>query len=84
MKRGRPTQIDPNLLQSVLIQFKQRIFSEENGKVLSKSDPVWSEISIHLFEVCGIQKTASALHTHVTCRKIFSKDQTNTTIDNVI
>lgn len=76
MKRGRPVIIHSDLLESVLLQYKQRIYNEEIAKVVSKSDQVWSEISTKLFEDNGIKKTAAALYAHVTCRKIFSNGNT--------
>lgn len=83
MKRGRPAQINVHLVESVLVKYKDQLYNVQSGKILSKTDPLWSDISTKLAELTGIQKSASALHTHVTCRKIFKNTTKSSTLSNV-
>lgn len=83
MKRGRPTLLDSNVLEEILIEFKDKLYNEETNKITSKLHPVWNDVSEKVLEATGTKKSAVALHTHVTCRRVFTKTKPDTNMDNV-
>lgn len=83
MKRGRPVSIDPKELHVILLKYKDGLYNDENGKALSKYDPLWQDISNELLKVSGVKKSALALHAHVTCRKVFLTIQRTLNVVNV-
>lgn len=80
MKRGRPAQIENNTLLSFLVKYKDSVFNEETGKVLSKQSSVWNSISKEILDSTGVHKSGYALYAYVTCQKNFLRKNQQKTV----
>lgn len=67
---GRPSRLDKNTITEILSKYKDEIIKED-GRIISKSDPVWIRIGIELNNVM----TPIALYTYVTCNKFKIRDK---------
>lgn len=83
MARGRPARVDHSLLHQFLLKYRKLLYDEITKQVTSKRAAIWEQVSCELFDVVGIRKSASALYAHVTCKKIFFKDETDGDLQTV-
>lgn len=70
---GRAANIERDVLNDILKKYKDRIYDETTQKTVPRSNSIQNKISEKVTKKIGVEKSAVALYTHVSCGRAFPK-----------